>query len=101
MGTCIRRIQKWDGIHYNAFGYNRISSGQCRKWKVLKTKPRYTSCIQIGIVEADNIYRSMRGSFCQCSDHNGYGAYAKNGKLFHGSYRPSHSDEYLRIPALV
>ena len=102
-GVCIRRIEKWDGFHYNAFGYSRLSCGQCKTWtlKVLKTKPRYTSCIQLGIIEAQRVDQSMKGSFCQCADHNGYGAFAKNGKLFHGSYQSSHHDEYLRIPPLV
>ena len=32
---------------------------------------------------------------------NGYGVYAKNGRLFHGSYYCPHKSKYYRIPALT
>ena len=55
--SMIKRIVKWDGYHYNAFGYNLIGKGQIKKWKlkIIKTKPRFTSCIQLGIIEFKRI----------------------------------------------
>ena len=40
----IKRIEKWDSYHYNAFGYNIISLGEIKTWtlKLIKTKPRFT-----------------------------------------------------------
>eukprot|EP01083_Nonionella_stella_P307695 1082528_1 len=102
-GACIRRIKRWDGYHYNAFGYNIIDSGQCKTWKlnIVNTKPLYTSCIQFGVIEYSTIHDDMKGSFCQMGHYNGYGAYAKNGRLFHGSYYANFSNRYKRIPSLT
>lgn len=101
-GLMIKRIKKWDSYHYNAFGYNIISNGEIKTWtlKLIKTKPRFTSCIQIGIIQSNTINPKMQGSFCQMTHFNGYGVYAKNGRLFHGSYYCPHSSKYYRIPAL-
>ena len=101
-GMIIKRIYKWDGYHYNAFGYQYIGHGQCKTWKlrIIQTKPRFSSCIQFGIIERQRVHSEMKGSFCQMTHYNGYGAYAKNGRLFHGSYYP-HSNKFKRIPAVT
>eukprot|EP01084_Bolivina_argentea_P141949 249411_1 len=102
VGSCVKRMLKWDGYHYNAFGYNLISYGESKTWKlkIIHTKPLYNSCIQFGIIQFLKIENDMKGSFCQMTHFNGYGAYAKNGRLFHGSYYP-HANKYKRIPAVT
>ena len=81
----VTRIQDWDGYHYNAFGSDIIGIGQKKIWKlkIIDTATKYNSCIQIGIIESTVINNNMTGSFCQMAHFNGYGCYAKNGRLFH------------------